>query len=137
MFRSAFKQHRCIVVASGFFEWKREEVNGKIAKKPFYIYQKDNQPMILAGIWDRCERKKGPQIGFTILTTNANDLLSKYHNRMPVILEHPKIDLWLRTTTNASEILEFFKPLPSKNLTIKEVSQIVNSPKNDTPECLV
>lgn len=136
MFRNAFKEHRCIVVASGFFEWIKEEHDGKISRKPFYISQKDNEPMIFAGIWDRCEREKGVKVGFTILTTDANDAVSKYHTRMPVILDFEKMDLWLNTNAYSSELFELFKPLPAKNLTINEVSPIVNSPKNDSPECL-
>ena len=88
-FRSAFKKQRCLIPASGFYEWKRE---GK-SKQPFYIQRKDSQPMAFAGLWEHWEDQKGEERieSCTILTTNANQEVSQVHDRMPVILEPENI----------------------------------------------
>ncbi len=136
MFRNAFKEHRCIVVASGFFEWQKREEQGKIQKTPFYITPKEESFIAIAGIWDRFEKDNQTQVGFTILTTQANALVAKYHNRMPVILNKAEIEVWLNHQNKLSDVEKLFNVMPAKYLKANEVSRRVNSPKNDDPECI-
>lgn len=137
MFRNAFKEHRCVVIASGYYEWQETTVGKEKAKIPFYLSYKDNQPLILAAIWDRCEKEDGViQTGFTFLTTSPNAFVKKYHSRMPVIIDYQKLPLWLDSQADPAQLEKLFKPLPAKLFKAKEVSTMVNNSKNDKPGCL-
>jgi putative SOS response-associated peptidase YedK len=81
-FRDAFARRRCIVPADGFFEWLRRGDT----KRPYYFRMKDGEPFAIAGLWERWEGVGGPLETCTLLTTGANELLSSYHDRMPVIV---------------------------------------------------
>jgi putative SOS response-associated peptidase YedK len=133
-FRSAFKHRRCIIPASGFYEW--QEVGGK--KHPLYVRLKDNNPMLFAGLWEHWKPEEGETIeSCTILTTTTNELIQPLHDRMPVILDNKDKDLWLDPHVSDPEQLKsLFKPYPSEQMEIYPVSDIVNSPRNDTPECI-
>ena len=86
-FRHAIKYHRCIVPASGYFDWKHE---GK-TKTPYYFRMKDGSPLGLAGIWEEWQAPDGSLLDtFAILTTSANKLVESVHDRMPVILAPEK-----------------------------------------------
>jgi len=134
-FRSAFRQRRCLVLADGFYEWKKLERGGK---QPYYIRRTDREPFAFAGLWERWE---GPDKEFiescTILTTEANELVSQLHNRMPVILQAKDYDLWLDQEVQAVELVQpLLKPSPVGELTAFPVHSIVNSPANDDPGCV-
>jgi len=93
MFRSAFAQRRCLVPASGFYEWKREDG----AKQSYLIHRTDGLPLSFAGLW---ETWTGPDEGetvtsCTILTMTADDVLAPIHSRMPCMLEQADFDRWL------------------------------------------
>ncbi|MBS0289642.1 MAG: SOS response-associated peptidase [Proteobacteria bacterium] len=137
MFRKAFKEHRCVVIASGYYEWQEVVVDKEIIKKPFYISIKDDKPLILAAIWDRCEKENGlVQTGFTFLTTSPNAFVKQYHLRMPVVIDDTNVELWLSEQASLSELEKLFKPAAAKIFKAKEVSRLVNNPKNDKPACL-
>jgi putative SOS response-associated peptidase YedK len=142
-FRSAFKRRRCLVPASGFYEWKKlNEVKGKggrAAKQPFYIYRADEQPLVMAGLW---ESWNDPEIGkplvtYSILTTDANAQLRELHDRMPVILEPEHFDAWLDPEQeDAASLQSLLKPAAAGVLAMHPVSTRVNSPKNDEASLL-
>ena len=91
-FRSAFKQRRCLIPASGFFEWKAE---GKI-KQPYYISLKNGEPMAMAGLWESWTAPDGSILRTVcIVTTAANALMAPIHDRMPVIISPDKWQDWL------------------------------------------
>lgn len=91
-FRNAFKRRRCLIPASGFYEWKAE--NG--IKQPWYISLKSGEPMAFAGLWETWTPKDGEQIeSCCIITTQANSFMEPIHDRMPVILNPDKWALWL------------------------------------------
>jgi len=133
-FRSAFKHRRCIIPASGFYEWKK--VGAK--KQPYYITLKDGSPMMFAGLWDRWISPEGIAVeSFTILTTSSNELVSPLHDRMPVILDMKDVDLWLDChVTDPARLKSLLKPYQSESLQLSPVSNMVNSPKNDDPRCI-
>jgi putative SOS response-associated peptidase YedK len=81
-FRRAFRQQRCLVLADGFYEWKRE---GK-GKQPYYVRLQDRRPFALAGLWERWEKQEPALETCTLITTGPNALMEPIHNRMPVIL---------------------------------------------------
>ena len=136
-FRSAFKSRRCLVIADGFFEWKKE---GK-AKQPFYISRRDNLPFALAGLWeswtDQTNEGSEPVETCTILTTEANEIMEPLHHRMPVFLERDQFGFWLEPEFQDREKLEsLLVPCPSDELQTFPVSAIVNKAANDLPECI-
>jgi putative SOS response-associated peptidase YedK len=91
-FRNAFKRRRCIIPASGFYEWKAEE--GK--KQPWYISHKSDELMAFAGLWEHWTSKEGDEIeSCCIITTHANPFMEKIHSRMPVILNPEQWSVWL------------------------------------------
>lgn len=133
-FKSALKHRRCIIPASGFYEW--QEVDGK--KHPLYIKLKDDSLMMFAGIWDHWKSPEGEVIeSFSMLTTISNELIKPLHERMPVILVPGNKDIWLDSLISDPEQLRlFFTPYPSDMMDMYPVSDLVNSPRNDKPECI-
>ncbi|WP_064091358.1 SOS response-associated peptidase [Rossellomorea aquimaris] len=130
-FKSLVHSKRMIVFADGFYEWKRER-NQKV---PFRFRLKKEQPFVFAGLWDR----NGEATSSTILTTSANSLVNPVHERMPVMLtNNDDIEKWLNTEKYTfEEASSLLKPLEPEHMNSYMVSSIVNSPKNDTIECLV
>jgi putative SOS response-associated peptidase YedK len=133
-FRSAFRHRRCLIVADGFYEWQQQE-NGK---QPFYLRLKDDRPFALAGLWEHWEEDGGEAIdSCTILTTDANELTSPIHSRMPVILDPKDYDMWLDSSVRKSESLQsLLRPYASEKMEAYPVSKTVNRPTNDRPECI-
>lgn len=133
-FRTPFKRHRCIVPASGFYEWKRE--GGK--KTPFYIHLTKNRPMAFAGLWDRWDAPDGSILhSFTIITTAANELVKPIHDRMPVILREEDEAMWLDVDQHDPERLKtLLVPYAESEMDAHAVSPLVNSVAHDSEDCL-
>ena len=133
-FRSAFRRRRCLVLADGFFEWRKE---GK-QRIPLYFSQKSGEPMAFAGLWENWKSPEDEWIrSCTILTTAANSFIEPVHNRMPVILSAETVPLWLDPLTEAPENLQpLMLPAPSEVLDVREVSPTVNNVRNDNPGCI-
>jgi len=130
-FRTAFQRRRCLVPASGFFEWKKTSGG----KQPFFI-SLANQPLFaFAGIWDRVSKEEGPLESFSIITCEANELVSDIHLRMPVILPAEHYEEWLHSE-DQSGLRQLLVPFPSDEMQVYPVSRLVNSPANDSPECI-
>ena len=127
-FRTALKRRRCIIPASGFFEWKRD---GK-RKVPYYFRAKSGAPFGLAGLWEHWEGGEGRLETCTILTTSANAVVGKVHDRMPVILGNANYSAWLDTEGEfKGGTGDIFLPYPANEIEAYEVSSEVNSPKTD------
>jgi putative SOS response-associated peptidase YedK len=131
MFREAYRKRRCIVPVDGFFEWRAE----RGSKQPYAIAMKDRSPFGLAGLW---ENWKDPATGewvrtFCIITTAANDLVSRIHDRMPAILRPEDYASWLGEEKPPADLLAPFPPEP---MTMWPISNRVNSPKNDDAQLL-
>lgn len=135
-FKSAYRRRRCLVLADGFYEWRR---NPNKTKTPMYIRLASGEPFAFAGLW---EAWHSPQDEFvlscTIITTEPNDLLETIHNRMPVILPPEAYARWLDPAeTPAQELQGLLVPYPAEEMTAFEVSTLVNSPQNDSPEVVI
>jgi len=131
-FRSAFRSRRCLVPATGFFEWQKL---GDV-KQPFHIQRADRGLFAFAGIWDQAVLGDGSAIeAFAILTTEPNRIMSPIHNRMPVILDSEAWSTWLESDTpeNLSALLV---PAPDEILTATPVGNRVNSAAHDDPACV-
>ena len=127
-FRTAFKKRRCLVLADGFFEW-RKEGKGKI---PTYIFLKSKEPFAFAGLWETWKSPEDEIIpSCTIVTTEPNSFMEPIHNRMPAMLSEETEALWLDPLTEDPEVLQrLLVPFPPELMDSYEVSTIVNSPKN-------
>ena len=134
-FRAAFRSRRCLVPASGFYEWDKKGGS----RQPYYIVRGDGRPLAFAGLWETwTDRQSGEMIeSCTILTTVPNRTLQTIHDRMPVIIEPRHYDVWLDTSLGDLSILRaLLRPLPEGRLSAYPVSTLVNKPQNDQPECL-
>jgi putative SOS response-associated peptidase YedK len=132
-FRDAFRERRCLVIADGFYEWKK---SGQM-RLPVYVYLKSGRPFGFAGLWERWNSPEGEWVTTcTIITTEANDIMRPIHNRMPVILPREVEDQWLDPDTSDSVLLGLLKPYPPEAMETRQVSMLVNSTKIDSPECL-
>ena len=129
-FREALKQRRCIVPATGFFEWQGEP--GR--KQPFAVTLPGHALLAFAGLWERWKAPEGePVETFTIITTDANEQVAKIHDRMPVILPMDAIDTWLTGPFEAARAL--MKPWPGETA-LRAVGRFVSNVNNEGPECL-
>ena len=132
-FRSSFQKRRCLVLADGFYEWKK--VPG--GKQPYYIQLHGHRPFAFAGLWSRWHKGEGePIVSCTLLTTTPNEVTAEVHDRMPVILPAEAYAAWLSPDTPTEELQALCKPYPASEMETYPVSKLVNSPKNDLPQCL-
>lgn len=133
-FRSAYRYRRCLILADGFFEWRKE---GK-TKVPFLIRLKSRAPFAMAGLWDRWQSPDGSEIlSCTIITTEANELVQAIHARMPVILPPTSHEIWLAASDwETSRLNALLRPYPVEEMEAFPVSAIVNNPHQDRIECI-
>jgi putative SOS response-associated peptidase YedK len=136
-FRTALRRRRCLIPASGFYEWK-QSTDSK-AKTPMYIHLKSGKPFAFAGLWDLWNSPDGSQVySCTIITGQPNSLVQTIHNRMPVILQPESYPHWLIVGDQRPEDLApLLKPYPAEEMEAYPVSKMVNSPQNDLPECIL
>jgi putative SOS response-associated peptidase YedK len=135
-FKQAVDNRRCLVPANGFYEWRHD---GK-RKVPMWIQFKTREPFAFPGLWD-CwiDRDTGTNLyTFTIITTRANALLRPIHDRMPVMYDREMGRQWLEQPFGNDEMMLslVLQPVQSERLEAYEVSTLVNSPENDSPECV-
>jgi putative SOS response-associated peptidase YedK len=129
-FRSAFKRGRCLIPASGFYEWKK--VAGR--KRPYYVRPVGADLFAFAGLTERWNGPDGPVHSCAIITTDANELMRDIHDRMPVILAPEDHAAWLDPANPAPAKLQaLLKPCPPRMMAAHPVSPRVNTPKNDEP----
>jgi putative SOS response-associated peptidase YedK len=138
-FSASFRSKRCLIPIKGFFEWQHI---GK-EKVPWYIYNRENEIISLAGLFeDWVESKTGEVYStFTIITTEANELLAEIHNsakRMPVILDKNTEKEWIDPETSASEAQSLLRPCPEEILSAHTISPLVNnkSANRNSPEVI-
>ncbi|MCP2033861.1 putative SOS response-associated peptidase YedK [Planomicrobium sp. HSC-17F08] len=133
-FRNAFKKKRCLVVADSFYEWKRTDDG----KTPMRIKLKSGEPFAFAALWESWKSPEGKTVNTcSILTTKANELMGTIHDRMPVILTKEAEKIWLDPNVQVAEELgRLLQPFDSNELEAYEVSDAVNSPKNNGPELI-
>jgi putative SOS response-associated peptidase YedK len=133
-FRAAFKKRRCLVPADGFYEWRK--LDG--GKQPHHIRVRDGRPFAFAGLWEVWRPEDGPEVrSCTILTTEANELISPIHGRMPVILPPESYELWLDPGVEERDPLtDLLRPYPAEDMEAYPVSRFVNNPSHDDPRCV-
>jgi putative SOS response-associated peptidase YedK len=131
-FKESFERRRCLILADGFYEWRR---TGK-AKQAFFFQLKDGRTFAFAGLWDKWRRNETTIKSCAIITTDANDLLTPIHDRMPVILSEEAYDLWLDSRVSPAELKKLLEPFPSEEMESWPVSSRVNSSEKDGPDLI-
>ncbi len=133
-FMRKFLSKRCLIPATGFYEWKAGEAK---TKTPFHIFLKDRKIFSFAGVWEQEKDKEGNLVNhFSIITTEPNELMSTIHNRMPVILTQEQEKIWLQDDLDSEHALQLLTPYPTEEMDAYEISSKVNNPRNDTEQVL-
>ena len=127
-YRDAFRKRRCLVPATGWYEWRTEAG----VKQP-YLFE-TGQPVCFAGVW----AWNGLQqlLSYSVVTTEANAVASPYHHRMPVLLPENAYRVWLDESAGAEELKALLVPYSGNDLSVRKVSRTVNNVRNRGPECL-
>lgn len=127
-FRHSFAKKRCLVPASGFYEWKSEK-GGKV---PFYYRRRDEGHFAFAGLYDVWrDPAGGERTTYLILTTDANPLVGEVHDRMPVILHREDEGIWLDGESDTATLEALLAPFPGEEMAGFRVSPKVNNPENE------
>jgi putative SOS response-associated peptidase YedK len=133
VFRGPFKSRRCLVPASGFYEWRKTS-NGK---QPFYIRLHGGELFAFAGLYDVWRDAEGNDLhSYTVITTKPNDVVAAIHNRMPVILQRGDEDTWLSKDADPAQLLQLLAPYPADAMEAYTVSRAVNNPANEGAELM-
>lgn len=133
-FKHSFLNRRCLILADSFYEWKKDGDS----KIPLRVKMKDNSILALAGLWSTWKPAEGSPISScTVITTTPNPLMAQLHHRMPVMLSIDTEKLWLNPEIRDPDLLaSLLTPFPPESMEAYEVSSLVNSWKNDTPDCI-
>ena len=132
-FQNLVSKNRCIVISDGYYEWKRI---GK-QKQPYYIHHPENKLLLMAVLWSQWKFKdKTIVFSYTVITTTPTPDIAFIHSRMPVILSEKNLPIWLNGNQYSSnDALKYLIPFET-SLTFSPVSPFVNSPKNNSMECI-
>jgi putative SOS response-associated peptidase YedK len=133
-FREALRKRRCLVPADAFYEWQR---NHSKSKKPFVFALRSGEPFAFAALWENWQPKEGDALEtFTILTTDANEVLEPIHKRMPVILERKNYERWMEPVSAERFPVDLMRPFPAEQMTAWPVSDRVGNVRNNDPQLL-
>ena len=137
-FREAPRKRRCLIPADAFYEWAKRDAK---TKQPFAFGLRSGEPFAFAGLWERWRPKEGEAPGtyletFTILTTDANEVLEPVHNRMPVILEPGDYNRWLEPAAVERLPVDLLRPFPAEQMISWPVGERVGNVRNNDPELL-
>ena len=131
-FKRAFSVQRCLIPASGYYEWKKADGG----KNPHYIQAADGQPFAMAGLFEKWSDPDGlPLRTCAVITTEPNELAAAIHNRMPAILTHDAEEIWLDPETRPEALLAVLRPYPGE-LSAHAVSRLVNKAATDEAACI-
>lgn len=147
-YRNKLLHNRCVIIADGFYEWKLplgyakpergERLPKGVRKIPYRIVRKGLDFFPLSGLWRTIEPRPGePLLTTGIITTRPNDVMKPIHDRMPVILSDADLETWLDGSVQDFESLHpLLAPFPSEQIEAYQVSEVVNSSRNETPDCI-
>ncbi len=130
-FREACRTRRCLIPATGFYEWTKTDDDARL---PWYFERSDQTPVVFAGIWQRWDKGDAPLTSCAIVTTAANEAISGIHHRMPVVLAPQDWALWLGEAGKGAATL--MRPAPNETLQFQRVSPEVNSNRASGPQLI-
>jgi putative SOS response-associated peptidase YedK len=135
-FRAALKRKRCLIPVDGFYEWKA--IPGQKTKQPYLICVRDVSAFAFAGLWEHWTNPEGVRVdSCSIITTDANELMQQVHHRMPVIVDPADYGRWLdRDQQDPKGVVDLLKPFPAERMQLVALSTLVNSSRNEKPECV-
>jgi putative SOS response-associated peptidase YedK len=131
-FRSAFQKRRCLIPATGFFEWQQTEQG----KQAYHIARPDHNTFAFAGFWEHWEQGGETVYSCTIITTSANQLMLPIHNRMPVILDQQNYVKWLDKHSNKDDLQALLARDAYSAMDTNTVSNWVNNPRHNDANCI-
>ena len=132
-FRQAFNRRRCLILADGFFEWKRS-ASQKGPAQPYYFQRIDKKPFAFAGLWETWKPPEGELVrSCTLITCAANEIVSPVHERMPVMLSGESMWNWLELSS-PDALKAILRPYPSDVMTAFPISRLVNNAKIESPD---
>jgi len=129
-FREALKRRRCLVPLDGFYEW---EPSGGKTKQPYAVSLTSGRLFGVAGLWDRWKDKASGEWldTFTVITTDPNEVMEPFHNRMPVILRPEDFERWMEPGDPARLPVDLLRPYPAEEMTAWKVGAAVGNVRND------
>jgi len=133
-FRGAFARGRCLIPASGYFEWRRE---GK-TRTPMLVHRAGGEPFVMAGLYERWQTaEEGILRSCSIITTEPNEVAASVHHRMPAILTRDSAEIWLdRDSSDLDALARVLRPYQLSDLVVHPVSDRVNNAANDDPSLI-
>lgn len=131
-FKDSVRERRCVVLADGYYEWS----GTGMTRAPYFFHMSGNAPFAIAGLWDHWHRGPLSYSTCTIITTDAGRDAARIHDRMPALLTLDDAVKWVDRKTPLHTALDLLRPYERDDLEYYEVSRFVNSPANDTPECI-
>ncbi len=133
-FRDAVRHRRCVIPASGFYEW---EHRGRV-RQPWLFRWHDSRPFGIAGLWERWRAGDGSSLETcAMITTDANAAMRPFHDRMPVLLAPDQFTSWLDSrVTEPDELAQMLRPAPNETLSAMAVSRFVSNVRHEGPACL-
>lgn len=132
-FRDPFARKRCIMVASGFYEWKAVTMKDK---RPHFIRMRTRQPFGMAALWDVWTDGVTKLLTCCLVTTGPNDVMGPIHDRMPVILPPERFGEWLDPDTSVLRLKNLLTPYPAEQMEAFAVSKYVSKAGNEGPQCI-
>ncbi len=133
VFRDAFRHKRCLVPASGYYEWKTGPRN---EKTPYYFHLKSGEPFAFAGLWDVWGEAADKVVTCCTITVPPNELAATVHDRMPLIIPRERFDRWLSPDTPMAELRTLLTPYPAGEMDTYRVGKAVGNPRTEGPQCI-
>lgn len=133
VFREPFRHKRCLVPASGYYEWKTGPKN---AKTPFYFHLKSGEPFAFAGLWDVWGEDAEKLATCCTITVPPNELAKPIHDRMPLIIPREQFDRWLSPDTPLADVLTLLTPYPASEMETYQVGKAVGNVRSEGSKCI-
>jgi putative SOS response-associated peptidase YedK len=131
-FRQSYLKKRCLVLADGFYEWRKRSEG----KQPIYIRMREGAPFAFGGLWEEWRGEERMVESFCIVTTRPNELCATVHDRMPLILREEDFAAWLDSGTNQRTVDALLRPFAAAEMESYPVSTAVINARNETAECV-
>lgn len=132
-FRSAYRKRRCLIPATGFFEWQQTEAD----KQPYHIHYPDNRLFAFAGLWEHWENGHETIYSCTIITTAANSIIAPIHQRMPVIVPPDHYAFWLNKNNTGANVFTLDQEASYQSMQLTAISNRINNPVHNDADCLI